>query len=91
MPNTYLKVPSVDELHYRQEWMKDSKTMSYNAGYDMELKGYDKATGIMSINEKCKNNNNHNIIEFESFKDQIMKNREENIDINLKFYQKYYI
>jgi hypothetical protein len=53
---------------------------------------YDKATGIMSIYEKCKNNNNdHNIIEYESFKDQIMKNREENIDINLKFYQKYYI
>ena len=48
MPNTYLKVPSVDELHYRQEWMKDPKTMSYNADYDMDLKGYDKKTGIIS-------------------------------------------
>lgn len=48
MPNIYLKVPSVDELHYRQEWMKDPKTMSYNAGYDMDLKGYDKATGTIT-------------------------------------------
>ncbi len=48
MPNIYLKVPNVDELHYRQEWMKDSKTMSYNAGYDMELKGYDKVTGTIT-------------------------------------------
>ena len=48
MPNIYLKVPSIDELHYRQEWMKDSKTMSYNAGYDMDLKGYDKITGTIT-------------------------------------------
>ena len=48
MPNTYLKVPSIDELHYRQEWMKDPKTMSYNAGYDMDLKGYDKETGTIT-------------------------------------------
>ncbi len=48
MPNTYLKVPSIDELHYRQEWMKDLKTMSYNAGYDMDLKGYDKETGTIT-------------------------------------------
>lgn len=44
----YLKVPTIDELHYRQEWMKDPKTMSYNAGYDIELKGYDKATGTIT-------------------------------------------
>lgn len=48
MPNIYLKVPSIDELHYRQEWMKDPKTMSYNAGYDMDLKGYDKTTGTIT-------------------------------------------
>lgn len=34
MANIYLKVHSIDELNYRQEWMKDSKTMSYNAGFD---------------------------------------------------------
>ena len=48
MPNIYLKVPNTQELHYRQEWMKDPKTMSYNAGYDMELKGYDKTTGTIT-------------------------------------------
>ena len=45
MKNIYLKVPSINELHYRQKWMKDPKTMSYNAGYDIDLKGYDKNTG----------------------------------------------
>ena len=47
MQNIFLKVPSKDELHYRQEWMKDPKTMSYNAGYDINLKGYDKETGTI--------------------------------------------
>ncbi len=28
--------------------MKDPKTMSYNAGYDMDLKGYDKETGTIT-------------------------------------------
>lgn len=46
--NIYLKVPSVDELYYRQEWMKDEKTMSYNAGFDMDLKGYNKENGIIT-------------------------------------------
>lgn len=44
----YLKVPNIDELHYRQNWMQDHKTMSYNAGYDMDLKGYDKETGTIT-------------------------------------------
>ena len=48
MSNVYLKVPSIDELHYRQEWMNDSKTMSYNAGYDMQLKGYNRETGTIT-------------------------------------------
>ena len=48
MTNVYLKVPTIDELHYRQEWMKDPKTMSYNAGYDMDLKGYDKKIGTIT-------------------------------------------
>lgn len=48
MKQVYLKVPNIDELHYRQEWMKDPKTMSYNAGYDMDLKDYDKATGTIA-------------------------------------------
>lgn len=53
MNYVYLKVPSINDLHYRQEWMKDPKTMSYNAGYDMDIKGYDKVTGtITKTNEE---------------------------------------
>lgn len=48
MPNTYLKVPNTKELHYRQEWMKDPRTMEYNKGFDIDLKGYDKATGTIT-------------------------------------------
>lgn len=48
MNEIYLKVPSIQELHYRQQWMKDKNTMSYNAGYDMDLKGYDKETGTIT-------------------------------------------
>ncbi|HEE6698061.1 TPA: hypothetical protein R8P54_002078 [Campylobacter coli] len=48
MSNIYLKVPGIDELHYRQEWMKDAKTMSYNAGFDMDLKGYNKENGTIT-------------------------------------------
>lgn len=48
MKKIYLKVPSINELHYRQEWMKDPKTMSYNAGYDIAIKGYDKNTGTIT-------------------------------------------
>lgn len=45
----YLKVPAIQELHYRQKWMKDPKTMSYHAGYD-------KTTAIiMKTDEKNDN------------------------------------
>jgi len=49
----FLKTPSISELHYRQEWMKDPKTMSYNAGYDMDLKGYDKETETIGTHQGC--------------------------------------
>lgn len=48
MKNIYLKVPSINELHYKQKWMTDPKTMSYNAGYDIDIKGYDKQTGTIT-------------------------------------------
>lgn len=48
MNKVYLKVPDIKDLHYRQEWMKDPETMSYNAGFDMKVKGYDKKTGIIT-------------------------------------------
>ena len=52
MEKVYLIVPSKEDLHYKQEWMKDQKTMNYNAGFDMNLKGYDKKTGIISKADK---------------------------------------
>ena len=48
MEKVYLIVPPKEDLHYRQEWMNDPKTMNYNAGFDMNLKGYDKTTGTIS-------------------------------------------
>lgn len=48
MNKVYLKEPNIEELHYRQEWMQDSKTMSYNAGFDLNLKGYSKKTGTIT-------------------------------------------
>ena len=52
MEKVYLKVSNIEELHYRQEWMKDLKTMVYNAGYDMELKGYDKESGTITKSDE---------------------------------------
>lgn len=48
MKRVFLKVPKIEDLKYRQIWLNDPKTMSYNAGYDIDLKGYDKKTGIIS-------------------------------------------
>ena len=47
MNNIYLKVPKKEEIHYRKEWMIDPDTMNYNAGYDLELKGYNKKNGTI--------------------------------------------
>ena len=44
----FLVVPSKDDLKYRKMWMNDSKTMSYNAGFELDLKGYNKETGTIS-------------------------------------------
>ncbi len=43
----YLKQPNINELFYRQQWLRDSKTMAYNAGYDLEVKGYNKQDGTI--------------------------------------------
>lgn len=48
MGRIYFKIPSKEELKYRQKWMMEPDTMSYNAGYNAEIKGYDKETGIIS-------------------------------------------
>lgn len=38
----YLKVPSKDEIKFRQELMRDPKNMSYNKDYDLDINGYHK-------------------------------------------------
>ena len=48
MKDIKLVVPSIEDIKYRKEWMKDPKTMAYNAGYDLDIKGYDKSTGIIN-------------------------------------------
>ncbi|OGO82508.1 MAG: hypothetical protein A2Y18_04290 [Clostridiales bacterium GWD2_32_19] len=47
----YLKIPSYDELAYRQKLLADPDTMNYNAGIDMSYVGYDKKTGCIDFNE----------------------------------------
>lgn len=39
MLKVYLKVPTIQELHYRQKWMNNPKTMAYNAGYGIHSMG----------------------------------------------------
>lgn len=48
MKKVYLKIPTIDELFYRQNWMKDAKTMTYNVGFDMALKGDNKSDGTIT-------------------------------------------
>ncbi len=48
MKRVFLKVPKIEDLKYRKIWLNDSNTMSYNAGYDIDLKGYDKETGTIT-------------------------------------------
>lgn len=44
-----LHVPKHDELWYRQIMLSDSATMSYNAGYDLNLDGYHRETGCIDF------------------------------------------
>ena len=48
MQKIFFKVPTKEDLKYRKMWLNDPKTMSYNAGLDLELQGYDKNTGTIS-------------------------------------------
>lgn len=47
MKRVCLKTPEVKDLYYRKRWMMDPETMSYNAGYDMEINGYDQMAGTI--------------------------------------------
>lgn len=47
MKRVFLVVPDIKDLKYRKEWLSDPRTMSYNTGYDLDLKGYNKETGVI--------------------------------------------
>lgn len=65
-------------------------------GYDGKAcKGkakFDRNKGIVYIYDKCDNNkNNHNIIDYEYFREMYNQDNYKNIDFNLYIYQKLYI
>jgi len=50
----YLHIPEIEELDYYEELLKDPKTMSYNAGYELNIEGYDRETGCINKFDKEK-------------------------------------
>ena len=53
---------------------------------------FNKLTNELEIYEKCVNiNNNHKSIDFEQFKKLYINNNYDNIDMNIKLYQKFYV
>lgn len=52
MVKVYLKTPSLEELSYRKKWMRDPKTMEYNAGANVNIKGYDYETGTITWDDE---------------------------------------
>lgn len=48
----FLHVPLFEELDYYEKLLKDTKTMAYNAGYNLNLDGYDKSTGCINYFDK---------------------------------------
>ena len=52
MDRLYLHIPTYEELSYRQRILSDPATMSYNANYDINYKGYHKETGCIDFNKE---------------------------------------
>ncbi len=61
-------VPKLNQLSFRQLCLEDEQTMSYNAGYNLNIEGYNKATGCIKFpkqkwqqwyNLKVNNKNNY--------------------------------
>ncbi len=50
----FLYVPNFDELDYYEYILRDPYTMNYNAGYDLNLKGYEKDTGCINSFDNLK-------------------------------------
>ena len=51
MEGLELYVPVLNELWFYQKMMSDSDTMSYNANWDVDYKGYHKDTGCIDFPE----------------------------------------
>ena len=49
MKNIKLIVPKISQYYYEQKLESDSKTMNYNAGYDVEYSGYHYDTGCIDF------------------------------------------
>lgn len=47
-----LKTPSLEEVKYRRKWLEDEKTMEYNRGYDLEVNGYCKENGTITLTDE---------------------------------------
>ena len=47
MKNIELVIPKLNQYSYEQKLESDSKTMSYNAGYDVSYLGYHYNTGCI--------------------------------------------
>lgn len=51
MEKLELYIPTLDELWFYQKMMSDPETMSYNANWDVDYKGYHKDTGCIDFPE----------------------------------------
>lgn len=47
--NLKLHVPGIRDMAYRQSWLADPATMSYNRSQDPNIEGYDAATGCIDF------------------------------------------
>lgn len=52
MKKVELKIPSLEDMKYRQVWMMNPKTMSYNAGLNNNISGYDYDTGTINKSDE---------------------------------------
>lgn len=52
MKKVELRIPSLEDMKYRQVWMMNPKTMSYNAGMDLDILGYDYNTGTIKKSDE---------------------------------------
>lgn len=51
MKNIKLYIPKEKELDFAKNLLKDSATMAYNKGYDLDFPCYDKETGTITHND----------------------------------------